>query len=93
MSYRSSEIPGYGGLLLTSYVQSLEQYFEIGKEMVYCNEKKLIKKIWYYLQHDDEREAIRKVGHGRTFREHTYEQRIKDIFKKINLRMTQVEHL
>jgi spore maturation protein CgeB len=83
---RNFEIPGCGGFLLTSYVQGLEQYYEIDKEVVvYRNEKELNERIQYYLQHDDEREAIRRMGHARTLREHTYTQRIKDIFQKINM--------
>jgi spore maturation protein CgeB len=90
---RNFEIPGYGGFLLTSYVQGLEQYFEIGKEVaVYRSEKELIEKIRYYLQHDDERETIRQAGHERTLREHTYEQRIRDIFQKINMPLNGMVH-
>jgi spore maturation protein CgeB len=52
----------------------------------------LIEKIRYYLQHDDERETIRHAGHERTLREHTYEQRIMDIFQKINMPLNGVVH-
>jgi spore maturation protein CgeB len=35
--------------------------------------------IQYYLDHQNEREAIARAGQERTMREHTYYQRVKEL--------------
>lgn len=81
---RNFEIPGCGGFLLTNYVNYLEDYYQIGKEVV-CFEslKDLKEKINYYLKHEEEREEIALAGYKRTVKEHTYKKRFNKIFKKI----------
>jgi spore maturation protein CgeB len=82
---RNFEIPGAGGFLLTSHADNLEEYFVPGKEIAtFQNVEDLIEKIGYYLSHDDERERIRKAGHERALREHTYEHRFQGIFETIS---------
>ena len=83
---RNFEIPGCGGFLLTGDADNLTDYYEDGKEIViYKNTKDLIRKIKYYLEHDEERETIAKAGYMRTMRDHTYEKRFNEIFKTIGL--------
>ena len=83
---RNFEIPGCGGFLLTGYADNLEDYYEIGKEIViYKDTNDLINKIKYYLEHDEERETIAQAGYRRTLRDHTYEKRFNEIFKIIGL--------
>lgn len=83
---RIFEIPACGGFLLTSHADNLEDYYIPWKEIVlYTNTRDLIEKTKYYLKHDDERVAIAKAGYERTIREHTYEQRFRNIFNKIGL--------
>ena len=43
----------------------------------------MIDKIKYYLEHNEERESIAQAGYERTIREHTYEKRFNNIFKRI----------
>ena len=82
---RNFEIPGCGGFQLTNYVLSLEDYYDIGKEItVYANIDDLKSQIDYYLTHEEEREQIRKAGHARS-RYYTYEDRLKSIIGEINL--------
>ncbi len=83
---RNFEVPGCGGFLLTGRVEGLEDYYEIGKEIV-CFEDvdDLIEKTRYYLDHEDERAAIARSGCERTLREHTYVHRFNEIFRRIGL--------
>jgi len=37
----------------------------------------------YYLNNDEEREAIAKNGYGRTMKEHLWSHRLKEIFQKV----------
>lgn len=60
-------------VVITSYMAELNDYFEIGKEIIcYKDEAELPEIIAYYLKHNDEREAIRKNAYMRFLREHTY---------------------
>ena len=81
---RNFEIPGSGGFLLTSNADNLTDYYKDGKEIViYKDIDDMINKIKYYLEHNEEREAIAQAGYERTLREHTYEKRFNNIFKII----------
>ena len=81
---RNFEVPGCCGFLLSGPAQNLEEYFEIGKEVVvYEDPDDLAKKIRYYLKHEDDREAIAQAGYERVLRDHTYEKRFEQIFSII----------
>lgn len=70
--------------VITSYMEELSHYFEIGKEIVcYKDENELMELIQYYLLHEDEREKIRNAGYVRFLREHTYISRWNDMIQKI----------
>ena len=67
--------------VITSYMEELSEYFDIGKEIVcYKNEEELIDLIKYYKEHDTEREKIRYYGYLRFLREHTYISRWNKVF-------------
>ncbi len=83
---RNFEIPGSGGFLLTQYADDLEKYFVPGKEIaIFSNADDLKEKIQYYLKHEKEREDIRLAGYRRALREHTFEQRFREIFQAMGL--------
>jgi spore maturation protein CgeB len=83
---RVFEVPGCRAFLLTDPAESLEQYYEIGKDLVvYESPQDMIDKIKYYLEHDAEREKIAKAGYERTIKEHTWKHRFDDIFKQAGL--------
>lgn len=81
---RNFEVPGCRGFLLSGLAQNLEEYFEIGKEVVvYKDPDDLVEKIQYYLEHEDERKGIAQAGYERVLRDHTYEKRFEQIFSII----------
>lgn len=82
---RTFEVPACGGFLLTGRSdEDISQYYEPGKEVVvFENTDDLIEKSRYYVEHTVEREAIARAGYERTLKEHTYEQRFKQIFEKL----------
>lgn len=87
-SDRVYETTGRGGFLIMPYIKGLEDNFELGKEIVtyeFNNFDDLKQKIDYYLDHDNEREEIRKAGHERTKRDHTYKQRWSKILEIVGL--------
>jgi spore maturation protein CgeB len=81
---RIFEIPAQGGFELTEYVPSLDDYFEIGKELV-CyssiDEAELL--IKHYLFNNEDREMIKLRGVFRARNDHTYTQRILKFMKEI----------
>ena len=86
---RDFEVPGCGGFLITGYAENIEEYFDVGKEIVcYRDVDDLVNKIRHYLKYDDEREAIAKAGYARVLREHTYERRFRNIFRTIGVSQT-----
>ena len=78
MNMRIFEATGCGAFLLTEYFDNLNSLFEVGKEIeTFKNEKELIEKIEYYLDHEDERAAIAKRGQQRCLRDYSMNARTK----------------
>jgi len=83
---RHFEINGFGGFQLTNYVDFLEDYLEIGREVaVYRGADDLIDKVGYYLENEPRRQEIARAGHERVRAEHTYEKRFEEIFRAIGV--------
>ncbi|MCD6193712.1 MAG: glycosyltransferase family 1 protein [Candidatus Aminicenantes bacterium] len=77
---RLFEATGVGTLLITDWKVNLHEMFEPRKEVVaYRTPEECAELIQYYLEHDDEREAIARAGQQRTLREHTYYQRMQEL--------------
>jgi spore maturation protein CgeB len=83
---RDFEVPMSGGFYLVEYMEELEEFFDIGKEVVcYTDPEDLVKKVKYYLKHDTERERIRRAGHERCLRDHTWHKRFEMAFKQMGM--------
>ena len=81
---RNFEIPFFGGFQLTDYVPSLEQYFDIGKEIVcYASPEEAILQIEYFLENDSLRESIRGAGHQKALQCHGYLHRLGKALEEI----------
>lgn len=84
---RDFEVPMSGGFYMTEYFQELEDFFELDKEIVCYNDKDdLVKKIKYYLAHDNKREAIAQAGRERCLKDHTWHKRFTTLFEQISLK-------
>ncbi len=82
---RVFDILGSGGFLITNYQPDIENYFEIGEDLVcYESREDLIEKVGYYLQHEEERKRIAKNGYQKVKQFHTYEIRLKEIFNIVS---------
>jgi len=81
---RNFEIPAFGGFQLTNYTSSLEDYFEIGNEVeIYTSIEDLLLQINYYLNNEEERKKIMVNGYNKAINEHTYLNRLNNVFKTI----------
>jgi spore maturation protein CgeB len=82
---RLYEATGVGTLLITDWKENLHEIFELGREVVeYRTPEECAELIHYYLDHDDEREAIAYAGQQRTLRDHTCFQRMQDLAKIVD---------
>ena len=83
---RDFEVPMSGGFYLVEYMEELEEFFEIGREIVcYHGRDDLADKVRYYLSHDAEREQIRLAGFKRCRRDHTWQRRFEAAFREMGL--------
>lgn len=82
------EIMGSGSFMLTNYNQELIDFMDESvredlKACMYRNEDEIGEKIVYYLEHEDEREAIAKRLYDHVWTHHTWEARCKAILQHV----------
>lgn len=77
---RAFDIMGSGGFLLSNYQADFMDDFVPGEDFDYYESKEdLLRKLEYYLNHEDERAAIAKNGHDKIARAHTYRHRVREM--------------
>jgi spore maturation protein CgeB len=77
---RLFEATGVGTLLVTDWKKNLREMFEPGKEVVaYRTPEECVEMIRYYLEHENERQAIARAGQQRTLRDHTCRNRMEEL--------------
>jgi spore maturation protein CgeB len=89
-SYRLFELPANGVMQLSDGGPYLNEFFTTGSEVVgYRNADDLIDKLEYYLEHDEEREAIALGGYRRVLRDHRIAARMQQAARLIEHGMQQ----
>jgi hypothetical protein len=84
IAMRCFEATATGAFLLTEWVPTLNECFEDGKHLVaYKTMDEAVEKARYYLEHEDEREAIAKAGMEHTLANHTYRHRAERMLAEI----------
>jgi spore maturation protein CgeB len=84
VNLRIFEVNACGGFQLVPYMEGLEKRYDIGTELVtYQSPEQLVERVRYYLEREDERQAIADAGYRRTLREHTMERRFEELFARI----------
>ena len=69
-----------GGFVMSNYQSEIPEYFEIGREIeTFSSTEELIDKCEYYLTHEEERKRIAQRGFEKVCKEHTVEQRLREI--------------
>lgn len=82
---RVFEIMGSGGFLLSNYQADFADCYVDGVDYVSFGSKEdMLEKIEYYLSHEKERSEIAENGLKKTFENHTYENRVKEMIGYIN---------
>jgi spore maturation protein CgeB len=78
---RDFEAPMSGAFYILEYLDEIEEFFVPGKEIVcFDGSADLVDKCRYYLDHEEEREKIRRAGHERALRDHTWQRRLTTAF-------------
>lgn len=79
---RAWDIMGAGGFLLTNYQADFLKHFEPGVDFDYfLDEEDMLRKIDYYLEHEEERKKIAKNGYEKVKKYHSYKIRLKEMFQ------------
>jgi len=77
---RAFDIMGAGGFLLSNYQADFLDHFVPGEDFVYYeNKEDLLRKIDYYLRHENERKNIAQNGHDKVAAKHTYRHRVREM--------------
>ena len=85
---RDFEAPISGAFYVVGYQEELAEYYELDEEIVcYDDRDDLLDKVRYYLDHEQEAERIRQAGLARARRDHTWENRFRQLFEIIGLRL------
>jgi len=81
---RVFEVPAAGGMLLSESAPHLDDYFVPGREVVlFQGNAELVAQARRLLAAPVERDAVARAGHARVAREHTYEQRLRELLAKL----------
>ncbi len=77
---RGFDILGAGGFLISNYQADFLDLFVPGEDFVYYESKEdLLRKIDYYLCHEEERTEIARNGHNKVAAKHTYRHRVREM--------------
>jgi len=81
---RTFEVSGSDSFMLSDKPCGLEKLFNIGEEIIcYDNESELVELAKCYLEVESDRSAIAARAQQKAYREHTYEQRMKEAIRMI----------
>jgi hypothetical protein len=81
---REFEGPMAGAFYMTGWVEELARHYDIGREIVcYRSHAELVDLCRHYLAHPEERERIRRAGHERARRDHTWQRRFETLFAEL----------
>lgn len=83
---RDFEAPMSGAFYIVGSQEELAEYYELDKEIVcYDDRDDLLDKVRYYLAHEEEMDQVRQAGLARARRDHTWENRFRQLFDVIGL--------
>lgn len=87
VNQRVFDVPACGSFVLTDYQMSLEELFDIGREIItYKDKDEIPGLVRYYLDNPDEREAVARTARERVLKEHTYKHRLGSMIDSMKQR-------
>lgn len=83
---RDFEVPFTGSMYITGYHEELKEYFDLGKDIeTYTSKEDLLKKVKYYLENEEERELIAKMGYEKCINNYTAKESYEKVFGYLGL--------
>ncbi len=80
LNLRTFEVPGSGQLLISDRVAGINELFEVGKEVIACDdEKEFLDNVETYLLDDVARNRVAEAGYNRIIQTHTLMHRAKQL--------------
>ncbi len=90
---RNFEIPMQGGFQIADYVPTIEDYFNIGEELIcYSNIDEADSLIKHYLKHEVDREKIKINGIKKARESHAFKHRIINYMKELEVIRVHLHH-
>ena len=84
---RDFECPGSGGCYLATFNWELGLHFEIGREILcYRSLEELVELFSFYRRRPEACFKIAQAGYERCLRDHTWEQRFRDLFRSLGFK-------
>ena len=81
---RLFEITAYNGFLVTEYVPTIENYFNLKEEIsCFTDREQLLNMILFYLNNDKIREKKKTSGFEKSINSHLYEKRLTKLIQYI----------
>lgn len=81
---RPFELAAYGACIVSQPYNGIEEWFEVGKELIVVNsEKEAIETYKWLLEDEEERKKLGKRARERILREHTFHHRAKEMIGKL----------
>lgn len=78
------DILACGGFCITNYQPETAEFFDDGTELVmYTDMADLVQKADYYLQHEEEREAIARAGRKKVMAQFSMQDRLSDMLRMV----------
>ncbi|MEW6416967.1 MAG: glycosyltransferase [Nitrospirota bacterium] len=82
---RTFDIAACGSFQLAEFKEDIKNLFKIGEEIIcYQTIDELKKYIQHYLAHPDERKEISNAGYKRVLKDHTFDNRVRQILDFVN---------
>ena len=83
LNMRVFEALGSKSFLITDDIPTIHDLFEDGKHLVlYKTLDNMVSKITYYLEHEEERNAITEAGYKEVMEKHTIDARVRTMLKE-----------
>ena len=83
---RDFEVPLTGSFYITGYHEELKEYFSLGTDIgTYSSKEDLLKKVKYYLEHEEEREQIALTGYNKCLNFYTGKKSYEKAFGYLGL--------
>tara|TARA_B100000963_G_scaffold361806_1_gene399827 strand:+ start:34922 stop:35980 length:1059 start_codon:yes stop_codon:yes gene_type:complete len=80
---RTFHIPSSGGFMLHERTEEVLDYYKENKEMAcFSTEREMVEKVKFYLENEDKRKEIAKMGNARCLIENKHSHRAQSIIEK-----------